>query len=155
MSRVTLPAASAIVITLPARPGTAGSDEATAVRAHAKVLRARARAARKQAATLILQTDQIRRALRRQRLIPADRAERLQHSAYARLVARMESMPVIEQAKGVLMAQSGCDADEAFETLRRASQRSHIPVRDLAGQIVARTAGSPLAPPLKRIPGCS
>jgi AmiR/NasT family two-component response regulator len=64
----------------------------------------------------------------------------------------MASMPVIEQAKGVLMAQSGCDADEAFDTLRRASQRSHIPVRDLAGQIVARTARSAQAPPFRRIP---
>ena len=68
--------------------------------------------------------------------------EVLHHSAFARLQARLETMPVIEQAKGVLMAQFGYDEDEAFDMLRRASQRSHIPVRDLAGQIVTRTARS-------------
>jgi AmiR/NasT family two-component response regulator len=29
-------------------------------------------------------------------------------------------MPVIEQAKGILMAQHRCGADEAFDLLRRA-----------------------------------
>ncbi|MBV9660216.1 MAG: ANTAR domain-containing protein, partial [Acidimicrobiales bacterium] len=32
-------------------------------------------------------------------------------SAFARLLARLETQPVIEQAKGVLMAQSRCSAD--------------------------------------------
>ena len=136
------PPASATVITLPSPLGTTRPDERTAVRARAKELQARARAARKRAAALILQTGQIRSAVQRQRLFPADRADLFQHSAYARLLARMETMPVIEQAKGVLMAQFGYDEDEAFDMLRRASQRSHIPVRDLAGQIVARTARS-------------
>jgi AmiR/NasT family two-component response regulator len=45
-------------------------------------------------------------------------------------------MLVIEQAKGILMAQQGCDADEAFDLVRRASQRSNIPVRALARRIV-------------------
>jgi AmiR/NasT family two-component response regulator len=57
-------------------------------------------------------------------------------SRLARLQAQLASMPVIEQAKGVLMARQGCDADQAFELLRRASQRSSVPVRDLAEQIV-------------------
>jgi AmiR/NasT family two-component response regulator len=45
-------------------------------------------------------------------------------------------MAVIEQAKSVLIAQQGCSPDEAFNLLRRASQRSNIPVRELAAQIV-------------------
>jgi hypothetical protein len=49
-------------------------------------------------------------------------------------------MPVIEQAKGIVMAQSGCDPEAAFDLLRRASQRSNVPVRELAAQIVAKTA---------------
>ena len=53
-----------------------------------------------------------------------------------RLQARLADMPVIEQAKGVLMAQQGCDADEAFDLLRRAAQRSNVPVREQAKQIV-------------------
>jgi len=66
------------------------------------------------------------------------RQELLQQSAYARLVARLETMPVIEQAKGIIMAQSCCGEAEAFDVLRRASQRSNVPVRELAAQIVAK-----------------
>lgn len=69
--------------------------------------------------------------------------EFLHESAYARLLARFESQPVIEQAKGILMAESRCTADEAFEMLRRASQRQNTRVRDLAAQIVARASKTP------------
>jgi ANTAR domain len=67
------------------------------------------------------------------------RREMLHRSAYLRLLARLETMPVIEQAKGIIMAQSGCDQDQAFDLLRRASQRSNVPVRELAAQLVAQT----------------
>jgi len=45
-------------------------------------------------------------------------------------------MPVIEQAKGILMAQRQCGPDEAFDLLRQASQRSNVPVRELAARLV-------------------
>jgi AmiR/NasT family two-component response regulator len=51
-------------------------------------------------------------------------------------------MPVIEQAKGIIMAQSACGDAEAFDLLRRASQRSNVPVRELAAQLVAKSAAS-------------
>ena len=70
--------------------------------------------------------------------------DRLRFSAQARLQARLKSMPVIEQAKGIIMAQSGWPEDQAFDALRRASQRENIKLRDLAAQIVARTARSVL-----------
>jgi hypothetical protein len=70
----------------------------------------------------------------------AARQKLLQRSAYARLVARLQTMPVIEQAKGIIMAQSSCGDDEAFDMLRRASQRSNVPVRQLAAQLVAKSA---------------
>lgn len=63
-------------------------------------------------------------------------------SAYVRLLARFESQPVIEQAKGILMAQGHCSADAAFEILRRASQRENVPVREIAARIVKRAATS-------------
>jgi hypothetical protein len=66
--------------------------------------------------------------------------ELLHKSAFARLQARLDSMPVIEQAKGILMAQAACQPDEAFDILRRASQRSNVKVRDLASEIVRRAA---------------
>jgi hypothetical protein len=68
------------------------------------------------------------------------RRDAMRYSAHARLQARLASMPVIEQAKGVIMAQFGWTEDEAFDALRKASQRSNVRVRDLAVAIVARTA---------------
>jgi hypothetical protein len=70
------------------------------------------------------------------------RRELLYQSAYARLEARLETMPVIEQAKGIVMAQTGCTAEQAFGMLRRASQRSNIKVRDLADDIVGRATAA-------------
>jgi GAF domain-containing protein len=51
----------------------------------------------------------------------------------------MESRAVIEQAKGVLMAQRHVDAEQAFEILRAASQRYNRKLRDIAAGIVAST----------------
>jgi uncharacterized protein (DUF3084 family) len=63
--------------------------------------------------------------------------ELLSESATARLQARLETMPVIEQAKGVIMRQNRCTEEQAFDLLRKASQRSNVPVRELAARIVA------------------
>jgi GAF domain-containing protein len=46
----------------------------------------------------------------------------------------------IEQAKGILMARGHCDADQAFDILRRASQRQNVKLRDIAHTIVVHTA---------------
>jgi GAF domain-containing protein len=51
----------------------------------------------------------------------------------------MESRAVIEQAKGVLMAQRHVDAEQAFEILRDASQRYNRKLRDIASGIVEGT----------------
>jgi GAF domain-containing protein len=51
----------------------------------------------------------------------------------------MESRAVIEQAKGVLMAQRHVDAEQAFEILRAASQRYNRKLRDIALGIVQST----------------
>jgi AmiR/NasT family two-component response regulator len=66
------------------------------------------------------------------------RRDRLYYSAYARLQARLDTMPVIEQAKGILMAQQRCGPDEAFDILRLASQRANVKVHVLAEQIVSQ-----------------
>jgi two-component system, response regulator / RNA-binding antiterminator len=68
--------------------------------------------------------------------------EVLHESAYARLEARLATLPVIEQAKGILMARTGCPPDRAFEMLRSASQRTNVPIRDIATDIVQRTVQS-------------
>ena len=51
----------------------------------------------------------------------------------------MDSRAVIEQAKGVLMAQRHVDADQAFEILREASQRYNRKLREIAVGIVEST----------------
>ena len=70
------------------------------------------------------------------------RSEReiLHGSAFARLKARTDSMPVIEQAKGILMARHRCGPDEAFDLLRRASQHANIKLSELAARIVEQAA---------------
>lgn len=68
------------------------------------------------------------------------RREILHDSAFARLQARLDSMPVIEQAKGILMAQHRCGPDESFDLLRRASQRANVKVSVLAARIVEQVA---------------
>ena len=82
------------------------------------------------------QTEQIRA----RRMAGRSDPDLLRYSAYARLQARLASMPVIEQAKGIIMARQGCAEDQAFDALRRASQRENVKLRDLAASIVARTA---------------
>jgi GAF domain-containing protein len=55
------------------------------------------------------------------------------------LAEAMRSRAVIEQAKGILMARSPqLSADEAFDVLRRASQRENVKLRDIAQRIVDR-----------------
>jgi GAF domain-containing protein len=54
----------------------------------------------------------------------------------------MQSRAVIEQAKGILMARSPhLDADEAFDLLRKASQRENVKLREIAQRIVDRRLG--------------
>jgi hypothetical protein len=48
-----------------------------------------------------------------------------------------ESRGTIEQAKGILMATLGVDADEAFVLLKRSSQNANIKLRDLAQTLVS------------------
>lgn len=51
--------------------------------------------------------------------------------------AALASRAVIEQAKGVLMAQEGLDAEQAFARLRQLSQTRHVKLRDVAASVVA------------------
>jgi GAF domain-containing protein len=51
----------------------------------------------------------------------------------------LESRSVIEQAKGVLMARHGVDAEEAFGLLRHQSQHRNVKLRVVAHDVVAST----------------
>jgi GAF domain-containing protein len=55
--------------------------------------------------------------------------------------AAMESRAVIEQAKGIIMGERRCGADEAFAVLTRISQDSNRKLRDVAAALVDRVEG--------------
>jgi len=52
----------------------------------------------------------------------------------------METRAVIEQAKGILVAQQHCTPERAFEILTRLSQSTHRKLRDCAADLVTSTA---------------
>jgi PAS domain-containing protein len=54
----------------------------------------------------------------------------------------MQSRAVIEQAKGIIMAERGCDEEEAFASLVRASSTTHVKLRDVARELVERVSGA-------------
>ncbi|WP_419999426.1 ANTAR domain-containing protein [Streptomyces boninensis] len=58
--------------------------------------------------------------------------------------------PVIDQARGVLMAAESCTADVAWEILREASQHSNIKLHWIAEAVVATTGGEPMPEPIGR-----
>ena len=51
------------------------------------------------------------------------------------------TLPVIEQAKGMLMGRFGLDAEEAFTVLRTLSQEHNTKLRDLADRLVGGSPG--------------
>ncbi|MEU4619872.1 GAF and ANTAR domain-containing protein [Actinoplanes sp. NPDC023801] len=53
--------------------------------------------------------------------------------------AAMESRAVIEQAKGIIMGERRCTADEAFAILTKVSQDTNRKLRDVAAALVERT----------------
>ncbi|BBH68089.1 transcriptional regulator [Actinoplanes sp. OR16] len=62
-------------------------------------------------------------------------------AALARQMERaLASRAVIEQAKGIIMSQRRCSADEAFAILSKASQTANRKLRDVAAELVARAS---------------
>jgi GAF domain-containing protein len=57
--------------------------------------------------------------------------------------AAMRSRAVIEQAKGIIMGQRRCTADEAFALLSKLSQNSNRKLRDVAEAVVAQARERP------------
>jgi hypothetical protein len=55
----------------------------------------------------------------------------------------LRASAVIEQAKGAIIAAAGCDADNAWQRLRTASQHLNVKVRDLAFALVEHLGHAP------------
>ncbi|MFL6238593.1 MAG: GAF and ANTAR domain-containing protein [Actinomycetes bacterium] len=53
----------------------------------------------------------------------------------------MGTRAVIEQAKGIIMRDRGCSAEDAFNVLVRRSQESHVKLRDVAQKLVDHVSG--------------
>ena len=142
-----------MIVTHPgaAQPTTELDDRLAGTRAHAAAACARSGELQLWTTHVLTRAQDVQRAVaearRQRRSSPAGR-DLMQRSEHARLLARLEFMAVIEQAKGIIMAQSHCGHAQAFDLLRRASQRSNVPVRELAAQIVAKTA--PVSPKRRR-----
>jgi AmiR/NasT family two-component response regulator len=66
-----------------------------------------------------------------------------------RLGDAMQARATLEQAKGIVMGARRCGADEAFEVLRRASQRENVKLREIAERIVGAAASGTEPPDLR------
>lgn len=60
----------------------------------------------------------------------------------------LEVRALIEQAKGILMATYRCGPDEAFDLLRKASQRANVKLHVIAERLVERAASGGTPAPL-------
>jgi hypothetical protein len=59
------------------------------------------------------------------------------------LAAALATRPIIDQAKGIVMRDRACTAEEAFELLVAASQRSNRKLRDVARDVVDSVTQEP------------
>ncbi|MEU2897748.1 ANTAR domain-containing protein [Streptomyces sp. NPDC088106] len=79
--------------------------------------------------------------------VAREREERLHllQEEVEQLRQAIASRPVIDQARGILMATYGCASDEAWHILREASQLSNTKLRDVAESLTAcaETEGTP------------
>jgi anti-anti-sigma regulatory factor len=81
--------------------------------------------------------------------VAAERSERLRvlQEEVAQLRRAIASRPVIDQARGVLMALHACTSDEAWHILREASQLSNTKLRTVAAAVTAGAESDGPPPP--------
>ncbi|HET7356166.1 MAG TPA: ANTAR domain-containing protein [Nocardioidaceae bacterium] len=60
----------------------------------------------------------------------------------AQLREALKTRPVIEQAKGIIMADRKCCPDEAFRVLKRLSMDTNVRIADVAAAVVYQRAGA-------------
>ncbi|MFH9613530.1 ANTAR domain-containing protein [Streptomyces pratensis] len=68
----------------------------------------------------------------------------------ASLRAALRTRPVIDIARGILIASTRCTSRQAWQTLVDASQESNIKLREIALQLVESYHGTPLPPATRR-----
>ncbi|WP_078624068.1 ANTAR domain-containing response regulator [Streptomyces monomycini] len=67
----------------------------------------------------------------------------------AQLRQALDSRPVIDQARGILMAHASCTAEQAWDILRQTSQRTNTKVYEVAGEVVASATGAVAPGPVR------
>ncbi|MFD7056899.1 ANTAR domain-containing protein [Streptomyces mirabilis] len=76
----------------------------------------------------------------------SERMERLEHEN-EQLRYAIESRPVIDLARGALMATFGCPAEDAWGILVEVSQNSNVKLRVVADVVTAAVTGPEPMPP--------
>ncbi|GGX60746.1 ANTAR domain-containing response regulator [Streptomyces anandii] len=81
--------------------------------------------------------------------VAAERSERLLRlrEEVEQLREAMVTRPVIDQARGILMAAHSCTPEQAWDILREASQRSNTKLRAVAAAVTAGAVPDGPAPP--------
>ncbi|MFF8030785.1 MULTISPECIES: ANTAR domain-containing response regulator [unclassified Streptomyces] len=81
--------------------------------------------------------------------VALEREERLHllQEEVEQLRQAIASRPVIDQARGILMATHGCTSDEAWHILREASQTSNTKLRAVAAALTASAQAEGTPPP--------
>ncbi|WP_284742726.1 ANTAR domain-containing protein [Amycolatopsis sp. RTGN1] len=95
-------------------------------------------------------TDETLKVLRRNERLTASAlivAEAARPDRAEQMLDLLQSRAALEEAKGIVIALRRCDPDEAWETLRRASQQFNVKVRELAVALVELLAGAPAPQP--------
>lgn len=67
----------------------------------------------------------------------------------AELRRAIRSRPVLDIARGIVMATGQCTAVQAWQVLVDTSQRTNTKLRDVAGGIVASVGGRPPSEPIR------
>ncbi|MEU3191495.1 ANTAR domain-containing protein [Streptomyces sp. NPDC006992] len=62
----------------------------------------------------------------------------------------LASRPVIDQARGMVMALAPCDAETAWQVLVRVSQHSNVKLRSVAAALVSGAAGTAVPKPVRK-----
>ncbi|MDN3250413.1 ANTAR domain-containing protein [Streptomyces mutabilis] len=65
----------------------------------------------------------------------------------------LASRPVIDQARGMIMAIGRCTPEQAWDVLVVVSQHNNVKLHTVARQLVDTTAGHRLPPPIRRALG--
>jgi len=83
--------------------------------------------------------------------VALERAERLRllEEEVEQLRQALASRPVIDQARGILMATQGCTSEEAWTILRQTSQLSNTKLHAVAAAVTASTGSDGSPPPEK------